>query len=509
MNKESIKPIRALISVSDKSNLKPLLKVLSDNDVELISTGGTLKAIQEEGLACKHVSEITGFPEIMNGRVKTLHPLLLGGILGLRDDHHDVAASHQIPWIDLVVCNLYPFETVIQKEAVTLNEAVENIDIGGPTMVRAAAKNYPWVTILTSPSDYDEVATAIKEGGVSYALRQNLAQKAFSHTARYDALISNYLLSEAFPETLNQSFKKEEALRYGENPHQAASVYRSNEKVLGILGAHQIQGKALSYNNIVDAEAALGAIVKQSKPTAAVIKHAIPCGMAQATDIDTAFMNAFMADEKSAFGGVIALNERCDPNIASEIAKRFVEIVIAPAFSDEAKTILSKKPNLRLLVVDLTMPLDRFVKKQLPGGMLLQEKDAKTLSSADLKVVTGETLPADILRECLFAWHVVKQVKSNAIVVSKDGMTKGIGGGQVSRVDAVEIALNKAADSAQGAVLASDAFFPFRDSIDLIAASGIAYVIQPGGSKRDDEVIAACKEHGITMIFTGHRCFYH
>lgn len=344
---------------------------------------------------------------------------------------------------------------------------------------------------------------------MSYALRQNLAQKAFSHTARYDALISNYLLSEAFPETLNQSFKKEEALRYGENPHQAASVYRSNEKVLGILGAHQIQGKALSYNNIVDAEAALGAIVKQSKPTAAVIKHAIPCGMAQATDIDTAFMNAFMADEKSAFGGVIALNERCDPNIASEIAKRFVEIVIAPAFSDEAKTILSKKPNLRLLVVDLTMPLDRFVKKQLPGGMLLQEKDAKTLSSADLKVVTGETLPADILRECLFAWHVVKQVKSNAIVVSKDGMTKGIGGGQVSRVDAVEIALNKAADSAQGAVLASDAFFPFRDSIDLIAASGIAYVIQPGGSKRDDEVIAACKEHGITMIFTGHRCFYH
>lgn len=509
MNKSVIKPTRALISVSDKNGLDILVKGLHEAKVEIISTGGTHKAISDMGIPVKHVSEITDFPEIMQGRLKTLHPLLLGGILGKRDTHQEEASTHNIQWIDLVVCNLYPFEETISRSDVTSEQAIENIDIGGPTMVRAAAKNFEWVGIITDPADYEEVGEEIKTKGISFEKRQMLSQKAFSHTAQYDAMIANYFLKSPFPPVLNESYRRTDNLRYGENPHQKASVYCNNEEVLSVLGAEQLQGKELSYNNLVDAQAALEAVANLDTPSCAVIKHAQPCGMAQADTITTAFLKAFMADEKSAFGGVIALNQGCNDEIAKAISSRFVEIVIAPDFSDEALTILGKKTTLRLLKLDFNLPLPMYQKKYLPGGLLVQEKDTHVISHKALKIVTGDVLTDKLISECLFAWHVVKHIKSNAIVITNNGTTQGIGGGQVSRVDAVEIAIQKAGEQAQGAILASDAFFPFRDSIDLMAKAGIRYVIQPGGSKRDEEVISAAKAHQMTLIFTGVRSFNH
>lgn len=509
MNKEPIFPKRALISVSDKSGLAGLVQVLHEQHVELISTGGTHKAISDLGLPVKHISEITDFPEIMQGRIKTLHPLLLGGILGKRDDHSSDAKTHNIQWIDLVICNLYPFEKTIQQTRVSTEEAIENIDIGGPTMVRAAAKNLEWVGILTNPNDYSRIADEIVEGGISFETRQWLSQKAFAHTAYYDSMIANYFLNEPFPQTFNQSYRRIDTLRYGENPHQKAAVYRNNDEAVSVLSATQLQGKQLSFNNLVDAQAAIDAVTTLREPRCAVIKHAQPCGMAEANMIEKAFQKAFMADEKSAFGGVIALNKPCNHTIATELSKRFVEIVIAPDFSEDARSILSKKVNLRLLQLDFSLATPAYQIKHLPGGLLLQEKDTHQISDKDIRVVTGDNVTDDWMKECLFAWDVVKNIKSNAIVITNERQTQGIGGGQVSRVDAVEIAIQKAGEKAKGGVLASDAFFPFRDSIDLIAKAGIQYVIQPGGSKRDDEVIDAAKDHNITMIFTGIRSFNH
>lgn len=509
MNKENVIPRRALLSVSDKENIIEFAKGLVSNNIELISTGGTLQTLQSHNIPVKHVSEITDFPEMMGGRLKTLHPLLLGGILGLRDEHQSQAEEFNIEWVDLVVCNLYPFERVTQSPDVVFSDAIENIDIGGPTMVRAAAKNFPWVAVVCDPNEYDRVLSFINETGLPFAYRKALAKKAFSHTARYDGLIANFLNEDEFPDTLTDSYIKASPLRYGENPHQSACVYKNNTNELSVLNAIQLQGKSLSYNNLVDAQAAIDAISCIDTPAAAVIKHAIPCGMASKETIEQSFIAAFLADEKSAFGGVVALNQACNEKIAFEISKRFVEIVIAPSFSDEAKACLKKKVALRLLTLDMNQAPSKWSKKYLPGGMLLQENDLHMPDRKALEVVAGGAISYEMENELLFAWLAVKQVKSNAIVVSKEGITLGIGGGQVSRVDAVEIALAKSGDKARGAVLASDAFFPFRDSIDLIAKSGVQVIIQPGGSKRDNEVIAAAKEHGITMVFTKHRCFKH
>lgn len=509
MNNRILQPKRALLSVSDKTGIVEFARSLHGLGVELISTGGTLRVLQKENIPVKHVSEITDFPEVMNGRVKTLHPLLLGGILGQRDLHDSEAQAHNIAWIDLVVCNLYPFETTIQAKGISFGEALEQIDIGGPTMIRAAAKNFPWVAVGVHHSQYEEILNGLAKDGLSLAYRRNLAQKAFEHTAKYDSVIANYFNDECFPETVSLYFTKYQEPRYGENPHQSACVYRNGEDVLSVLNAKQLHGKTLSYNNLVDAQAAIDAIAEIKQPASVVIKHAIPCGMAVANSVSTAFNQAFLADEKSAFGGVVALNKHCDFQTAQLLSKRFVELIIAPSFDEAAIEILSEKVALRLLTVDFDKPQAKFTQKFLPGGMLMQAQDDILPSKNSLKLVSGRELNNEEFEEALFVWQVVKKVKSNAIVVSKNKTTLGIGGGQVSRVDAVEIALQKSGDHAHGAILASDAFFPFRDSIDLIAKAGVKCIIQPGGSKRDEEVIEAAKEHGITMLFTQIRAFNH
>jgi len=510
MNQQNTPIKRALISVSDKHGIVDFAQSLAQMNIELISTGGTCKLLKESNIPVKEIAEITKFPEMMDGRVKTLHPKIHGGILGLRNEHASIAEQHQIPWIDLVVVNLYPFAATIAKPNTTFDDAIENIDIGGPTMLRSAAKNMGWVTVIVDPNDYTFITTQLQQQkSTDFNTRKQLATKAFAHTAQYDSMIHNYLEPNAFPLQKNITLEKTLSLRYGENPHQAAAAYRFPQNQQGILVAIQHQGKELSYNNIADADAACACVQEFSEPACVIVKHANPCGVALGDTIEQAFTKAHEADAQSAFGGIIALNRECTTILAEKITNTFFEVLIAPAYTKEALAIFAKKPNLRVLQCDFPKNISRHEYKHIQGGMLIQEKDTMILTANDLKIVTEKKPTAQELHSLLFAWQVVKHIKSNAILIANDNVTCGVGAGQVSRVDAVDIAIRKAGSKTQGAILASDAFFPFRDSIDLIAKAGITAIIQPGGSLRDPEIIAACNEHGLTMVFTGYRCFKH
>ena len=512
MNTEKTSVKTALISVSNKENIIELGKGLDGLGIGIISTGGTSKALRDVGITVTNVSDYTGFPEIMEGRVKTINPLVEGGILGLRDKHAEDAEAHNIKWIDLVVCNLYPFAETIQKPDVTLDIALEKIDIGGPTMIRSAAKNVGWVGVVVDPADYDSVLNELQEhGGLTFDTRKRLSAKAYGHTTKYDTLIHNYLKSEPLSDDFSLTFEKYYDLRYGENPHQQAAAYKAPIATgSNILNSVIHQGKKLSYNNIVDADGALDCVKEFDEPACVVVKHANPCGVATGEDITDCFHRAFNADSLSVFGGIVALNRTCTTDIAEVLRKIFIEIVLAPDFEAGALELFAKKKNLRVLEIGQLESRDpRLEYKYVDGGLLVQETDVKTIVLDDLTTVT-KVKPSDKnMVDMLFGWKVLKHVKSNAILIAKDNTTLGIGPGQVSRVDAVEIAVRKSGDYLDASILASDAFFPFRDSIDQIAETGIKAVIQPGGSIRDEEVIEACDEHGIAMVFTGARCFKH
>ncbi|MEM6856727.1 MAG: bifunctional phosphoribosylaminoimidazolecarboxamide formyltransferase/IMP cyclohydrolase [Pseudomonadota bacterium] len=533
---------RALLSVSDKSGLAELGQALAARGVELVSTGGTARTLREAGLDVRDVSDLTGFPEMMDGRVKTLHPKVHGGLLALRDNQSHVAAmdAHAIGAIDLVVVNLYPFEATVAKGA-SRAEIIENIDIGGPSMVRSAAKNHGFVTILTDPLDY---ATLIEEleahdGATSQAFRIRMAGKAYARTAAYDAAIANWfaygdafthplgveaLQATPFTETMPLAFVREDTLRYGENPHQSAAVYTPQVNGgAGVPQATQLQGKALSYNNLNDADAALelAAEFAGQDPAVVIVKHANPCGVAQSGSLLEAWEAALQCDSVSAFGGIVAVNTELDGATAEAIAAIFTEVVIAPSVSEEARAIFAKKKNLRLLECG-ALPDPRrggFAMKTIAGGLLIQSSDNGAVSEADLKVVTKRAPTPQELKDCLFAWTVARHVKSNAIVYAKDGATAGIGAGQMNRRDSARIAAIKAKEAAEayewesprtlGSAVASDAFFPFADGLVSAAEAGATAVIQPGGSIRDEEVIAAADEAGLAMVFTGMRHFRH
>jgi phosphoribosylaminoimidazolecarboxamide formyltransferase / IMP cyclohydrolase len=515
----------ALLSVSDKAGLVDFARGLRAHGVSLISTGGTAKLLQEAALPVTEVADYTGIPEMLDGRVKTLHPKVHGGILARRDLPEHMAALERaaIPTIDLVVVNLYPFSATVAKEGCTLADAIENIDIGGPAMVRSAAKNYNHVTVVTDPADYapllKEMAAA--SGGVGAQTRFRLAQKAFSHTAAYDGAISNYLTRvdasglarESFPRRLNLQFEVAQPLRYGENPHQQAAFYRDPQPVPGSLALYrQVQGKELSYNNIGDADAAWECVKTFDTPACVIVKHANPCGVGLGEDLEIAYRKAHATDPTSAFGGIIAFNRRLETAAARAVCEQFVEVVIAPEISDDALAVFGAKANIRVLVVPFAAAANALDFKRVGGGMLAQTPDSLNVSSADLKVVTRRAPDLRELADLLFAWRVAKFVKSNAIVFCAQGRTLGVGAGQMSRVDSARIASIKAQNAGltlTGSAVASDAFFPFRDGVDVVAAAGAKAVIQPGGSLRDAEVIAAADEHGLAMVFTGVRHFRH
>ncbi len=516
---------RALISVSDKTGLVALGQALAARGVEILSTGGSAQRLAEAGVPVKEVSDHTGFPEIMDGRVKTLHPRVHGGILARRDIHADAMKTHDIPPIDLVVVNLYPFEATVAKGA-SYDDCVENIDIGGPAMIRAAAKNHDFVTVVTDAEDYeavlDELAT--HDGAVTLKLRRTLAQRAYARTASYDAAISTWLagqLGETFPPRVTLSGKLSQTLRYGENPHQQAAFYVTGEQRPGVATAIQLQGKELSYNNLNDTDAAFELVAEFERPAVAIIKHANPCGVAQGDNILDAYKQALLCDPVSAFGGIIAVNRPLDAATAEEISKLFAEVVIAPDADDSARALLATKKNLRVLLTkDVPSPAEPgMMIKQLSGGFLLQNRDNGRIDPAELKVVTKRVPTEQELADLLFAFRVGKHVKSNAIVYAKNGATVGVGAGQMSRVDSARIAAIKSAEAAKaaglsepltkGSVVASDAFFPFADGLLAAAEAGVTAVIQPGGSIRDNEVIAAADEKGLAMVFTGMRHFRH
>lgn len=507
---------RALISVSDKTGVVEFARELTMLDYEIVSTGGTAKALKEAGVAVTGISDVTHFPEILEGRVKTLHPAVHGGILAKGTaEHMAVLAEHNITPIDLVVVNLYPFQATVAKPGVTLDDAIENIDIGGPTMVRSAAKNHDRVGIVVNPARYDSVIAELKEtGALSLATKRSLALEAFQHTAQYDAAISHYL-SDAFgadPFSGEIAFggQKIQELRYGENPHQKAAFYRSGIPASGtVANAKQLHGKELSYNNIVDVDAAWQLVNEFVQPAAVIIKHTNPCGTAIGETLAEAYHRAYEADSVSAFGGIIAVNRPMDKATAEQIVTTFMEAVIAPSFDEESLDILRTKKNLRLLEIGEKVPNNDMWIEKVSGGFLVQELDNHVLKAEDVKVVTEKAPTAEQMKELIFAWNIVKHVKSNAIVVTKDGQSLGVGAGQMNRVGSANIAFEQAGEKCKGAVLASDAFFPFRDTIDAAAAAGITAVIQPGGSVRDQESIDACNEHGIAMVFTGVRHFKH
>ncbi|MFQ6675123.1 MAG: bifunctional phosphoribosylaminoimidazolecarboxamide formyltransferase/IMP cyclohydrolase [Fidelibacterota bacterium] len=512
MNTEIIPVRRALISVFDKSGIVELARALTDLAVEIISTGGTAQVLKEAGIAVTPVSRITDFPEIMGGRVKTLHPAIHGGILGLRDRDDSEARKREIPWIDLVICNLYPFQETVMSGEVSLDDALEAVDIGGPAMIRSAAKNVGWVGAVVDPRDYPDLVNELnEEGGLTFSTRKRLSAKAFAHTARYDALIYGFLNDTPFGESVTLTFDRATDLRYGENPHQKGAAYVDPlYRDQTILNAKIHQGKRLSYNNIMDADGALSCLKEFSGPACVVVKHANPCGVASSGDITDCFTRAFEADSLSAFGGIVAVNRKCTREIAQYLRKVFIEIVIAPRYEPEALEIFRKKKNLRVLEVgDITPVQERLEFRHVAGGMLLQETNVHAVTPGQITAVTKIEPTDEQIDDMLFAWKVIKYVKSNAILTARNHTTVGIGSGQVSRIDAVDIAVRKSGENIAGAVLASDAFFPFRDSIDRIAGTGIRAVIQPGGSIRDQEVIDACNEHGIAMVFTGTRCFKH
>lgn len=525
-----VTPRRALISVSDKSGLLDLARALNAHGVELISTGGTSGMLRTAGLPVQDVSDITGFPEMMDGRVKTLHPKVHGGLLALRDNAEHLAAmdAHGIGPIDILVVNLYPFEETVAKGADHAT-CIENIDIGGPAMIRAASKNHAFVAVLTDPADYAGLLAQMAEnnGATTMAFRQKLALTAYSRTAAYDTAVSTWLageIGEATPRYRSFAGKLAQGLRYGENPHQAAAFYTDGSKREGVATARQWQGKELSYNNINDTDAAFELVSEfdpKDGPACAIIKHANPCGVGRAASLKEAYQRAYQCDQTSAFGGIVALNQSLDAETAEEIVKIFTEVVIAPGASDEAKSIFASKKNLRLLTTGgLADPRAAGLAfRQVSGGFLVQDRDNGALTVADLKVVTKRAPTAAEMTDLLFAWTVAKHVKSNAIIYVKDGATVGVGAGQMSRVDSTRIAARKAQDMAevlgltapltQGSVVASDAFFPFPDGLLTAAEAGATAVIQPGGSMNDDKVIAAADAAGLAMVFTGMRHFRH
>ena len=519
----NFRPIkRALISVSDKNGVVEFAQALVAKDIEILSTGGTAKLLRENDIKVTDVADYTGFPEMMDGRVKTLHPKVHGAILGRRGMDDKVMAEHDIIGIDLVVVNLYPFESTIARGDATLEDAIENIDIGGPTMVRSSAKNHQDVTIVVENEDFPEVARQITESSsVDMPTRFRLAAKAFAHTARYDSAISNYLGTQAaddnseFSPTYSVQYKKAQDMRYGENPHQNAAFYvEHNPQEASVSTAKQIQGKELSFNNVADTDAALECVKSFDEPACVIVKHANPCGVAVAENIGQAYDLAFATDPTSAFGGIIAFNRELDAQTAKSITERqFVEVIIAPSVSAEAVEIVAAKKNVRLLECgQWEQPVAALDYKRVNGGLLVQDKDLGMVFEDDLRIVSKRQPTADEMRDLQFCWKVAKFVKSNAIVYARNGQTIGVGAGQMSRVYSAKIAGIKAADEnleVKGSIMASDAFFPFRDGIDAAAEAGITAVIQPGGSIRDEEIIDAANEHGMAMVFTGMRHFRH
>lgn len=515
---------RALVSVSDKKGIVEFAKELSGLRVEILSTGGTAKTLKDAGIKVKDVSEHTGFPEMMDGRLKTLHPKIHGGLLWRRDNAKDKEEieKHGIESIDMVVVNLYPFEQTVSKPGVSLETAIENIDIGGPTMIRAASKNFRDVAVIVDPSDYSKVLDEMKSGNgaVSYETKFYLAKKVFSHTAQYDTLISNYLSSrgeqsETFPQNFNKSYRKISDVRYGENPHQKAAVYKEPlYSGLSLVDAKILQGKEMSFNNYLDSSAVIDLAKEFNKrPTAVIVKHNNPCGVASADTLSVAYRKAFETDPVSAFGGVISLNRKVDEATAKEILSLFIEIIIAPGFDDAALQLIRTKPNIRLLELDISKDVTGFEMRKIQGGLLLQERDNGMINELkSCKVVTKRKPTDDEYAAMAFAWRVCKHMKSNAIIYASKDQTLGIGCGQTSRVDSARLAVMKAGNyniSLKGSAVASDAFFPARDGIDVLAQAGATAVIQPGGSIKDGETIVAADEHDVAMIFTGMRHFRH
>ena len=512
INKENVKIKRALVSVFDKTGLVELGHSLEGLGIEILSTGGSAKTLRDSGVSVTDVSDYTKFPEIMDGRVKTINPLVEGGILGLRDKHNKDAEDNNIKWIDLVVCNLYPFSETINKDDCDLAMALENVDIGGPTMIRSAAKNVGWVTVVVDPSDYPALAKDLSnDNSIRYETREMFSAKAFGHTAQYDVIIHNYMKGTPLSDEFSLTYEKHSEMRYGENPHQAAAAYKiSGDSSNSVLNAKIHQGKKLSYNNIMDADAAFSCLKEFEETACVIVKHANPCGVSKGENMLEVYKQAFNADSLSAFGGVIAMNKQCDELVAKEISKVFVEIVLAPSFTKEALEIFSTKKNLRVLEVGNIKPREKLLEvRNVVGGIIVQETDTSVIQKQDLKTVTTAKPSDSEVETMLFGWKVLKHIKSNGILIVKNNTTVGVGAGQVSRVDSVDIAMKKSGENIQGSILCSDAFFPFRDSIDKISNSGIKAVLQPGGSVRDNEVIEACNEHGIAMVFTGQRCFKH
>jgi phosphoribosylaminoimidazolecarboxamide formyltransferase/IMP cyclohydrolase len=516
---------RALLSVSDKTGIVEFARELRERGIEILSTGGTAKLLTSHGIPVKEVAEHTGFPEIMGGRVKTLHPKIHGGLLARRGLDEEVMREHAIEAIDLLAVNLYPFAATVSRPDCTYEDAVDNIDIGGPAMVRAAAKNHASVTVVVDPQDYrgilDELAA--NQGSTRIAMRQKLSAKAFAHTAQYDAMVSAYFTgaigggaAPTFPDDLNLSFRKRVDLRYGENPHQTAAFY-TDPRAIGasVTAARQLQGKELSYNNIADSDSALECVRQFATPGCVIVKHANPCGAARCGSIGEAYSRAYKTDPTSAYGGIIAFNRELDLSTARTIVEQqFVEVILAPSVADDAKEVLAARDNVRLLVTgDLSLPVTQLLEyKSVSGGLLVQTRDSGAIRAQELRTVTKRPPTLTELDDLIFAWRVAKYVKSNAIVAVRDTATVGIGAGQMSRVISSKIAAMKAREeglSLESASVASDAFFPFRDGLDALAEFGVKAIIQPGGSRRDAEVIAAADEHGIAMVFTGMRHFRH
>lgn len=518
---------RALISVSNKTGIAEFAKELADLGVEIVSTGGTAKQLTEAGITVRAIDDLTGFPEMMDGRVKTLHPNVHGGILALRENssHQAAMQEHGIEPIDLVVVNLYPFEATVNTPGATHEEIVENIDIGGPTMVRSAAKNYKYVGVVVDPADYPQIISELKSAPTDVLelandTRYMLMQKAFAHTAKYDAMIAAHMnTNHELTKELTFGYSKVADLRYGENPHQRAAFYKEPfVKETNIADAEILQGKQLSYNNIMDADAALRMVKEFTEPAAVVVKHANPAGISEHEDINVAFTQAFEADAMAAFGGIVALNRTCTKEIAEYLSKIFIEIVLAPDFSPEALELFKKKDQVRVLRLgEIQLEDQLWETRKVVGGVLVQDVNKHQVTATDLEVVTTTKPTPEQIKDLLFAWKVMKHAKSNAIVIAKNGVTLGVGAGQMSRIDATRMALMKAqgvgddkdVSKTQGAVLASDAFFPFPDTVELVAPEGITAIIQPGGSIKDKDVITTANERNMAMVLTGHRAFLH
>lgn len=508
---------RALVSVSDKTGLVEFVKGLVDCGYEIISTGGTKKTLEEAGLNPIGISDVTGFPEIMDGRVKTLHPKVHGALLCVRDNPEHVKQLQElgIEYIDLVCVNLYPFKETVQKKGVTHEEIIENIDIGGPSMLRSASKNYKSITVVCDPKDYDKVLKEIQENGDTCPVtREFLAAKVFRHTARYDAMIADYLTKktgEEFPESLTITFDKVQDLRYGENPHQKAAFYKGMNPQYSLANATQLHGKELSYNNIQDGNAAIEILKDFEGQCAAVgLKHMNPCGVGIGENIEAAWDKAYEADPVSIFGGIVALNDTVEKGLAEKLSKIFLEIIIAPDFTPEALEILTRKKNIRLMKLDTTLSVNTSLKyTNVNDGLLVQEMDMHQIKEEDLRCVTNRKPTPEEIKQLLFGWKVVKHVKSNAIVLVKDDMTIGVGAGQMNRVGSAKIAIEEAGEKAKGSVMASDAFFPMPDTVEEAIKAGVTAIIQPGGSIRDQDSIDVCNEHGIAMVYTGIRHFKH